>query len=84
MAKEIEFISERPMTGTVRRHKPAVIRVRRQSKYGRVTYYMDGLRWPVPAWMRHLDGRTVRGVVLALLVLAALGYGLARLLLAEK
>jgi len=39
---------------------------------------------PVPAVLRHLDGRSVRGVVLLIVVVVGVaGYGLARLLLAE-
>jgi len=83
MAKRmIDLTTERPMTGSVRGHRPAVIRVRRQSKYGRVTYYMNN--WlPVPPILRHLDGRSVLGVALALLLALVVGaYALARLLLA--
>jgi len=64
----IDLTTERPMTGSVRGHRPAVIRVRRQAKYGRATYYMNN--WlPVPPILRHLDGRTWRGILLALLLL---------------
>jgi len=61
MAKRtIDLTSERPVTGGVQRTAPRVIRVRRQSKYGRVTHYMNN--WlPVPAVLRHLDGHTWRG-----------------------
>jgi hypothetical protein len=84
MAKrQIDLTSERPTVGGVRRAKPAVIRVRPITEYGgRAHYYMDGWPWPVPSVLRHLDGRTWRGVALALLALAAVGYGLARVALA--
>jgi len=80
MAKrQIELTSERPMAGGVADHAPAVIRVRKQSKYGRVTYYMNN--WlPVPAVLRHLDGRTWRGLLLALLVLIGVAVAVVRLI----
>jgi len=71
--KEIEFISERSMAGPVREHQPAVIRVRLyQGRGGEPQYRLDSFLFsvPVPAWMRHLDGVTMRGLVLALLALA--------------
>jgi hypothetical protein len=54
---------------------PRIIRVRRLQEYGgRVNYYLDGWPWPVPPVLRHLDGRTWRGVLLAVvLALAAVG-----------
>jgi len=86
MAKRtIDLTTERPMTGIVHGHQPAVIRVRRITEYGgKAHYYMDGLRWPVPPILRHLDGRSVRGVALALLVLGIGTYALGRLLLARR
>jgi len=79
--KGTEFISERPMARGVRRTGSRVIRVRRISEWGgRSHYYMDGLRRPVPAWMRRLDGVTVRGLVLAALVLVAGAMAAARLI----
>jgi hypothetical protein len=84
MAKKgTEFISERSMTGGLRGVGPAVIRVRRQSKYGRVTYYMNN--WlPVPAVLRHLDGVTVRGLALALLAAVGVALVLARVVLGGR
>jgi hypothetical protein len=82
MAKrQIELTSERPTVGGVRRARPAVIRVRRITEYGgKAHYYMDGWPWPVSPILRHLDGRTWRGVGLALLALAGGVYMLARLI----
>jgi hypothetical protein len=85
MAKKgTEFISERPMAGGVADHAPAVIRVRLyRRRGGGPRYYLDNVPFvhvPVPAVLRHLDGLTVRGLALALLALAALGYGLAKLI----
>jgi hypothetical protein len=86
MAKKgTEFISERSMTGGLRGVGPAVIRVRLyRRRGGGPRYYLDNVPFvhvPVPAVLRHLDGVTVvRGLALALLALAALGYGLAKLI----
>jgi hypothetical protein len=45
--------------------KPHTIRVIPiTDRGGHTRYYMDGLRPPVPAWMRHLDGWSVRVVVI--------------------
>jgi hypothetical protein len=78
--RTIELTSERPTVGGVRRARPAVIRVRKETWRGGSRYVMNN--WlPVPSVLRHLDGRTWRGVALALLALAAVGYyGLARLI----
>jgi len=65
---------EKTVKGT-KPHKPRTIRVLRQSKFGRVRYCMNGWLF-VPAWMRHLDGWSVRVVViLAGLALAFIGAG---------
>jgi len=68
------------MTGSVRGHRPAVIRVRKETWRDGSRYVMN--HWlPVPDWMRRLDGRTWRGVLLALLALLVVGaYALARLI----
>jgi hypothetical protein len=54
---------------------PRLIRVRRLQEYGgRAHYYLDGWPWPVPAWTRSLDGRTLRGVLfVAAVALTAMG-----------
>lgn len=80
--KMIDLTSTRPATGTVRRSQPRVIRVRRETRWRGKTRYCMNDWFIVPAWARHLDGRSTRGVALAaLVVLALVGYGLARLLL---
>lgn len=65
------------------RKRPRTIRVRKQSNFGRVRYCMNNWLF-VPAWARHLDGWSVRGVMtLVTLALACIGAGawaLARLI----
>lgn len=84
----ILLTSERPMTRGVRRTGPGVIRVRLyQGRGGEPRYYLDSVPFvhvPVPPVLRHLDGVTVRGLLLAVVLVAGVGYGLARWLLLAR
>lgn len=87
MAKKrqmIELHTPYEAGGKLADHAPGVIRVRLyHGRGGEPRYYLDNVPFvhvPVPAWMRHLDGVRVRGLLLAALAVAGAGYGLARLI----
>lgn len=72
MAKKmIELQTPYEVTGNLADYKPAVIRVRLyQGRGGKPQYRLDGgpFSLSVPPVLRHLDGRSVRSVALALAV----------------
>lgn len=69
-----QLTTEKKTVKGTKSHKPRIIRVIPITDYGQHTrYYVDGLRPPVPAWMRHLDGWSMWGVVTLALIAAGAG-----------
>jgi len=80
MKRHRELTTDVWQTARFGQRKRRVIRVRKQSKFGRVRYCMNNWLF-VPAWMRILDGWTVRvALTLAALALAFVGAGAIMLL----